>query len=328
MESINNNEDLVNYYNFNEDGSCISIGTKIGFKIITCNPFSNWNNRNFGRGIGIVEIYHSSNIIVLSGCEKNSKFPSNKLIIWDDNIKEIIREIRISSKIRIIKIIQDKLFIVNDIKVYVLNFENLSLIDSFQLYSNKKELISFSVYKNTQIAYINKNYKKIYIKKIELDKEIKIKIKDIELEFNYLQFNSKGDILLGACKGRVYLYESSNGEQIREINNDNLKNGNINCCCFSQDDKFLAISTIEDNSGRINIFDIGTKKETSIFDYFMTSEDKCLAYFKITCKEFIFRFYKDEIIIIITNNGDFIKINFDKLNGGYCKKKECKKIFN
>ena len=144
MESINNDEDLVNYYNFNEDGSCISIGTKIGFKIITCNPFSNWNNRNFGRGIGIVEIYHSSNIIVLSGCEKNSKFPSNKLIIWDDNIKEIIREIRISSKIRIIKIIKDKLFIVNDIKVYILNFENLSLIDSFQLYSKRIDFI-FSI---------------------------------------------------------------------------------------------------------------------------------------------------------------------------------------
>ena len=37
------------------------------------------------------------------------------------NKKEIIRELRLISKIRIVKIIKDILFLVNDIKIYVFN---------------------------------------------------------------------------------------------------------------------------------------------------------------------------------------------------------------
>ena len=333
MESKSNiksdNDDFINYYDFNEDGSCISIGTQIGFKIVTCDPFSNFHYRKFGRGIGIVEMYHSSNIIALTGCGENSKFPENKLIIWDDNKGEIIKELRISSKIRVIKIIKNILFIVNDIKIYILNFENLSLINSYEIYVSEKELISFSVNKNINIAYVSKKKKIIYIENIEKNKNFKIKMndkdKDNDLKYTYLQFNSKGDIIAGAMIGKVYLYNSSNGEQIREIKNDILKN-EINCISFSDNGKYLIISTIEKNAGTINIFDIKSKKETSFFDYFLDSGDKCFAYYKITSEGFIFRIYKDDKIIIITSKGEFYKININK-NGGYCKKQDFKKIF-
>ena len=41
---------------------------------------------------------------------------------------------------------------------------------------------------------------------------------------------------------------------------------------------------------------------------------------KLLYKDFILRFYNDEIIIIVTINENFIKIKFDKENGGKCKK--------
>ena len=330
MKSNNDsdNDDLINYYNFNEDGSCISIGTKIGFKIVTCDPFTNFHYTKFGRGIGIIEIYHSSNIIALTGTEKNSQFPFNELIIWDDNKGEIIKEMRISSKIRIIKIIKNILFIVNDLKIFIFNFENLSLINSYELYSNKSELISFSVNKTKKIAYVNKNKKKIFIEDIDSKKQIIIKNNNNDLEYIYLQFNTKGDIIAGAMDGKICLYKTSNGELIREINNSDLQNKNINCMNFSENDKLLAVSTIENNSGKINIFDIGIEKETSIFDYFLTSEDKCFAYYNINCKGFKFRFLKNDNIIIVTSNGEFLKININKKDGGNCKKVEHKKIFN
>ena len=323
----NDNDDLINYYNFNEDGECISIGTKIGFKIVTCNPFTNFHYTKFGRGIGIIELYHSSNIISLTGSEKNSQFPQNELIIWDDNKGEIIKEMRISSKIRIIKIIKNILFIVNDLKIFILNFENLSLINSYELYSNKSDLISFSVNKTKKIAYVNKNKKRIFIEDIDLKKQIKIK-NDNDLEYIYIQFNTKGDIIAGAMDGKICLYKTSNGELIREINNNDLQNKNINCMNFSENDKLLAISTMGKNSGRINIFDIGTEKETSIFDYFIKSEDQYFAYYNINCKGFKFRFYKNDIIFIVTSNGEFFKININIKNGGNCKKVKHKKLFS
>ncbi len=329
MELNNNDDDLINYYNFNEDGSCITIGTKNGFKIITTNPFTNYHKRIIGRGIGIIEMYHSSNILALTGNDKNSKFPSNKLIIWDDNKEEIIKEIIMSYKIRIVKIIKNFLFIVNDIKAYILNFENLLLIESFEIFSSEKELISFSVNEETKIAYIDSDYKTIHIKKLGSDKKNKIKIQDEELKLVYITFNFKGDILAAATLGKIYLYKCSNKEIIREINNDNLKNGNINCISFSENNKYLGVSVTENNSGRINIFDIGTPKESNFLSFFINEEDKCFSYFKITkSKEFIFRFDKDEIILIITSSGEYIKIKIDKINGGYCKKIQNNNIFN
>lgn len=330
MESNNNDndkDDLINYYNFNEDGSCISIGTKLGFKIVTCEPFSSYHYKKFGRGIGIVEMYQSSNIIALTGSETNSKYPENKLIIWDDNKEEIIKEIRVSSKIRIIKIIKNILFIVNDVKIYIFNFENLSLINSYEIFSNEKELISFSVNKNIKIAYISKNQKQIILENIDTKKQIIIKNDYEELKYTYIHFNIKGDIIAGAMEGKINLYKTSNGELIREINNDYLSKRKINCISFSDKDNYLAVSTLDNNSGRINIFDISTKKETGFFDLFMNNKDTCFAHYKMNTKGFIFRFYKDSIIIM-TLKGNFIKINIDKENGGYCKKVVFKNVFD
>jgi WD40 repeat protein len=330
MESNNNDndkDDLINDYNFNEDGSCISIGTKLGFKIVTCEPFSSYHYKKFGRGIGIVEMYQSSNILALTGSETNSKYPENKLIIWDDNKEEIIKEIRVSSKIRIIKIIKNILFIVNDVKIYIFNFENLSLINSYEIFSNEKELISFSVNKNIKIAYISKNQKQIILENIDTKKQIIIKNDYEELKYTYIHFNIKGDIIAGAMEGKINLYKTSNGELIREINNDYLSKRKINCISFSDKDNYLAVSTLDNNSGRINIFDISTKKETGFFDLFMNNKDTCFAHYKMNTKGFIFRFYKDSIIIM-TLKGNFIKINIDKENGGYCKKVVFKNVFD
>ena len=330
MESNNNDndkDDLINYYNFNEDGSCISIGTKLGFKIVTSETYSSYHYKKFGRGIGIVEMYQSSNIIALTGSETNSKYPENKLIIWDDNKEEIIKEIRVSSKIRIIKIIKNILFIVNDVKIYIFNFENLSLINSYEIFSNEKELISFSVNKNIKIAYISKNQKQIIQENIDTKKQIIIKNDYEELKYTYILFNIKGDIIAGAMEGKINLYKTSNGELIREINNDYLSKRKINCISFSDKDNYLAVSTLDNNSGRINIFDISTKKETGFFDLFMNNKDTCFAHYKMNTKGFIFRFYKDSIIIM-TLKGNFIKINIDKENGGYCKKVVFKNVFD
>jgi WD40 repeat protein len=128
-------------------------------------------------------------------------------------------------------------------------------------------------------------------------------------------------------EGKINLYKTSNGELIREINNDYLSKRKINCISFSDKDNYLAVSTLDNNSGRINIFDISTKKETGFFDLFMNNKDTCFAHYKMNTKGFIFRFYKDSIIIM-TLKGNFIKINIDKENGGYCKKVVFKNVFD
>ena len=329
MELINDNdkEDLIKYYNFNEDASCITLGTKTGFKIITCNPFKSYLTTKLGREINIIEMYSSSNILVIKSFEKN------KLIIWDDNKKKIIREMRLLSHIRLIRIIKNILFVVTDLKTYLFNFEDLSLIYSFEIFlTTQKELISFTINKNVVIAYVNKNKKSFYVKNInpkskfdEIDTQKDIEIKNNEgLKYNYLQINKKGSIIAAACKGKVFLYNISNKENIKTIENNDLKEGDINCICFNDNDKFLAVSN---EKGNIYIFDISTQNGNilNFFDYFMSADT--FAYYNIKSKEFILRFDKDGYLMIMTSNGEYFKISFDKEKGGKCKQIENKKIF-
>ena len=327
MELINDKEDLIKYYNFNEDASCITLGTKTGFKIITCNPFKSYLTTKLRREIDIIEMYRSTNILVIKSFEKN------KLIIWDDNKKKIIREMRLLSHIRLIRIIKNILFVVTDLKTYLFNFEDLSLIYSFEIFlTTQKELISFTINKNVVIAYVNKNKKSFYVKNInpkskfdEIDTQKDIEIKNNEgLKYNYLQINKKGSIIAAACKGKVFLYNISNKENIKTIENNDLKEGDINCICFNDNDKFLAISN---EKGNIYIFDISTQNGNilNFFDYFMSTDT--FAYYNIKSKEFILRFDKDGYLMIMTSNGEYFKISFDKEKGGKCKQIENKKIF-
>lgn len=326
MELINDKEDLIKYYNFNEDASCITLGTKTGFKIITCNPFKSYLTTKLGREVDIIEMFHSSNILVIKSLEKN------KLIIWDDNKKKIIREMRLLSHIRLIRIIKNILFVVTDLKIYLFNFEDLSLIYSFEIFFTQKELISFNINKNIVIVYTNKNKKSIYIKNInpkskinDIDAQKDIEIKNNEkLNYNYIQLNKKGSILAAACDGKVILYKISNKENIKTIENNDLKDDNINCICFNDNDKFLAVSNVK---GNIYIFEISTQDENilNIFSYFTSTEK--FAYYNIKSEEFILRFDKEGYIMIMTSKGEYFKISFNKAKGGKCKQIENKKIF-
>ena len=272
-------------------------------------------------------MYRSSNILVIKSFEKN------KLIIWDDNKKKIIREMRLLSNIRLIRIIKNILFVVTDLKTYLFNFEDLSLIYSFEIFlTTQKELISFNINLNVVIAYANKNKKSFFVKNInpkskfnDIDTQKDIEIKNNEgLKYNYLQLNKKGSIIAAACKGKVFLYKISNKENIKTIENNDLKDGEINYICFNDNDKFLAVSN---EKGSIYIFDISTQNGNilNIFDYFMSTDT--FAYYNIKSKEFILRFDKDGFLMIMTSNGEYFKISFDKEKGGKCKQIENKKIF-
>ena len=325
MEIKNNNNKQIqlNYFDFNDNSSCISIGTNNGFQIITCEPFNKHYFRNLGIRINIVEIYKSSNIIIYTESEKNSRL-SNKLIIYDYYKQQKIKEMIFSGKIKLIKTIKDYLFVQTEIQLYIFKFENLFLLDTkeIDIYNYNNILIDFSVNLYIKVAYAEENRDKISIWNSNIKKKLNIN-GDID-KISLLKFNLKGNILACAGDNRIMLYNSTNGELILKKKNSDLENGKISCIDFSSDDKFLYISTINKTYGFIYLFDIENDKDSffniSFFD------DDYLGKFKVDNNYFSFRYFNGNIIII-TSNGLYMKIKFDK-------NKECfqeiirKKIFN
>ncbi|KAG7661762.1 HSV2 [[Candida] subhashii] len=97
--------------NFNQDQGCFAIGHEAGFLVYNTNPIDLRVKRSFNQqqtlsttgtvttddtsgstskcGIGKISMLHRTNYLALIGGGKRPKFPSNKLIIWDDLKRKI-----------------------------------------------------------------------------------------------------------------------------------------------------------------------------------------------------------------------------------------------
>ncbi|CAO3599453.1 unnamed protein product [Absidia cylindrospora] len=67
-----NNTDLL-FLNFNQDFSCISVGTKRGYRIYNCDPFGKCYSKADG-GTGIVEMLFCTSLVALVGAGEQPTF--------------------------------------------------------------------------------------------------------------------------------------------------------------------------------------------------------------------------------------------------------------
>ena len=95
---FNENHSEILYISFNQESTCISIGTETGFKIINACPFLDLYYRDMKGGIGIVEMLYNTNLLALVGGGKNPVYPPNELILWDEKEGKEIGRIKLKTK--------------------------------------------------------------------------------------------------------------------------------------------------------------------------------------------------------------------------------------
>jgi len=139
------------YLSFNQDYTCITCGTTDGFIIYNIDPFAIRYQQKFGKGIGIAEIFYSSNLIALVGGGDDPKFPTNKLVIWDDYQGAKIGDIDAEHKIYGVKFNKENFAIVcqNWVKLY--NFRAMTFLDKIETYDNPNGVCALSSNDNSRI---------------------------------------------------------------------------------------------------------------------------------------------------------------------------------
>ena len=79
---------------------------------------------------------NKTNIMAFVGGGESPKWPTNKVIVWDDLKEKIIGELSFNAQIKSVKINKQVLIVVLFFKTYIFNLIDLTLIDCLDTYDN------------------------------------------------------------------------------------------------------------------------------------------------------------------------------------------------
>lgn len=146
---------------FNQDYGCFAVGSERGFQIFNSDPLTEKTRKDFeDGGIGIVEMLFRSNYIGLVGSGRHPKYPTNKVMIWDDLKGKPIFELEFRSIVKNIKLRRDVLIVVLANKTFVYSFEGVpKKLYTFDTNFNNKGLVAVSSTSSRAIMAIPSNQK-------------------------------------------------------------------------------------------------------------------------------------------------------------------------
>lgn len=244
----------VLFIGFNQDNGCFACGTDNGFRIYNVDPFRETFRRVFSNGgIGIVEMLFRCNLLALVGGGRNPRYPTNKVMIWDDHQNRCIGELMFKSEVKAVKLRRDRVVVVLKTKVYVYRFSDLKLLDQITTMANPKGLVSLCPdSSHTVLACPGLARGSIRVELYDINKAMLIKAHDAELA--QFALNVDGSRIASASeKGTlIRIWDCFTGDPLRELRRG-MDRADIYCLCFNPSSSFVACSS---DKGTVHIFSL------------------------------------------------------------------------
>ncbi len=254
-ESTSNSTDHQEllYCGFNQDSGCFACGTVNGFIIFNVEPFRETFRRIFPNGgIGIIEMLFRCNLLAIVGGGRNPRYPTNKVMIWDDHQNKCIGELKFRTEVKAVKLRRDRIVVVLETKVFVYRFKDLKLIDQITTIANPKGLVSLCPDKNNVLAIPGLAKGSIRIELYDISKATLIKAHDADLAQFTLNFDGSR-IASASEKGTlIRLWNCYTGEPLRELRRG-MDRADIYCIAFNTASTYIACSS---DKGTIHIFSL------------------------------------------------------------------------
>lgn len=143
----------LNFANFNQDYSCISVGYENGFRIYNCEPFTQCYEKIDG-SIGIVEMLFCSSLLAIVGTGENASLSPRRLKIINTKRNTTICELTFPTSILAIRMNREILIVLLEEIIYIYDITNMRLLHTVEIPSNPSGLITLSIdTNNNYMAY-------------------------------------------------------------------------------------------------------------------------------------------------------------------------------
>ncbi|KAI6037629.1 WD40 repeat-like protein [Pisolithus marmoratus] len=139
------------FANFNQDYSCISVGTRKGYSITNCDPFGRVYTLDDGAR-GIVEMLFCTSLLALVGAADHPQSSPRKLLIVNTKRQSTICELLFPSSILAVKLNRKTLVIVLETEIYIYDISNMRLLHVIETAPNPEAICALSP--NAEQSYL------------------------------------------------------------------------------------------------------------------------------------------------------------------------------
>ncbi|ORX81573.1 WD40 repeat-like protein, partial [Basidiobolus meristosporus CBS 931.73] len=141
LGNISNNELL--FASINQDFSCVSVGTRNGYKIYNSDPFGKCYSKSEG-GVSVAEMLFCTSLVAVVGAGDESGFSSRRLQIANTKRETIICELTFPATILTVKMNRRRLVVVLEVQIYVYDISNMKLLHIIETSPNPHAVCALS----------------------------------------------------------------------------------------------------------------------------------------------------------------------------------------
>lgn len=160
----------VMYLSFNQDGSCISVGTRRGFKVFNAVPFKALYSHDFSDGCAVVSMLYRSAILAISGAGNNVRYPRDSVTLYDDQSGRNLGEIELHHPVLQVQLTREKIFVAIDGAVLVHNLTDLRQIDKIETCANPNGILAVQGEREVQLLSLGMKPGELFLRQYGPDK--------------------------------------------------------------------------------------------------------------------------------------------------------------
>ncbi|KAK2464078.1 hypothetical protein APHAL10511_003908 [Amanita phalloides] len=270
------------FANFNQDFSCVSVGTRKGYAILNCDPFGRVVSNNDGAR-GIVEMLFCTSLLALVGAPDLPHSSPRKLQIVNTKRKSVICELLFPSSILAVKMNRKTLVIVLETELYIYDISNMRLLHVIEPTSNPDAICALSPSAdNSYLAYpspipssstpltatsstSSSSFTTSQSGDVHIFSTRSLTVVNViqahKAPISFLSINSTGTLLATASeKGTVIrVWGIPNAEKLHQFRRG-TREARIYSMNFNQVSTLLAVSSAHDT---VHIFKLGSQKAST-----------------------------------------------------------------